>query len=127
MSSAAKAKPVVLAVGVADAGSSEGNSDAADGDAGARVGEGEAVRLGVTLVDPQAASSSEVATANDPRMRSRDLWDNRTAPDCGVAIAASVAMLIIEHDRRRLLRTNRPDHRSRWSAVTQIRGAVLHR
>ena len=43
MSSAAKAKPVVLPVGVTDAGGCEGDGNAGNGDAGARVGDGKAV------------------------------------------------------------------------------------
>lgn len=65
MSSAANAKPLVLAVGVADAGGSEGDGRTGDADAGGRVGENEAGGLVVTVVVPHAASSTEVATSNE--------------------------------------------------------------
>ena len=78
MSSAAKAKPVVLAVWVADAGGPDGNGSVSD--AAARVGEGEAAAPG-GADDPHAARSSEAKTTNEAKMRARHLGGNETTPN----------------------------------------------
>jgi hypothetical protein len=75
MSSAAKAKPVVLAVGVSDGAGSE--RDGTAGDDPASVGEGDARALGLTVVVPQAARSSDVATSRWTTGRTGFLSDNR--------------------------------------------------
>lgn len=67
MSSAAKAKPVVSGVGLAVADGSADDVNAGVGDDEAMGGVGDATGLGLTVVDPQAASSS--ATAIKARLR----------------------------------------------------------
>ena len=74
MSSAANAKPVVFVVGVADAGASDCDGKAADDGGAATVGKGDAAGRWLDVVDPQAASSSEVATTNEARLRSCRMW-----------------------------------------------------
>jgi hypothetical protein len=81
MSSAAKAKPVVLAVGLAEPPGRDGDDDTGESAAGATVAEGEALTAGVTTVDPQAASSSEVAIMNDEIARVGGGLDKRATPE----------------------------------------------
>jgi hypothetical protein len=64
MSSAAKAKPVVLAVGDGDAGEFAAEGGAGESDGEAVSGAGDAVVLGLTTAGPQAARRT-VAAATD--------------------------------------------------------------
>jgi hypothetical protein len=70
MASAAKAKPVVLAVGDADDGGSDADGSAGGAEDGAGVSEGEAAGLaGLTTLDPHAAASSAAATISEVSLR----------------------------------------------------------
>jgi hypothetical protein len=77
MSSAVKAKPVVSGVGEADADGSEAGGKACVGDGDVVLAEGDADGLGLTTLDPQAASSSAMATTNQARLRGRGRWNKR--------------------------------------------------
>ena len=113
MSSAAKAKPVVLAVGVADADAAADDGNNIDAEGTARVGEGDAVRLGVTVVDPQAASSSEIATTTHAQVGARETRANRQLEMAARAswLTGTIITLIAT------LSVPRSSHyRPRWSA-----------
>jgi hypothetical protein len=125
MSSAAKAKPVMFAVGLAEPGACEG--DAKRGEAGAKFGGGDGgdtIGLGVTTVDPQAARSSTVATRIGTRTRLAGRLDNNETPGDDAVIA--VAKLIVRREEGHICGSNVPSLARDGPPSSKIHGATLH-
>ena len=80
MSSAAKANPVVLGVGDADAGGADvdGRTGVIDGETVASTGD--AAGPGLTMVDPQAATSRAAATTNETWTRRGARRNGKSTP-----------------------------------------------
>ena len=77
MSSAAKAKPVVLGVGDADVGGADVDDRTGVSDGETVASTGDAAGLGLTTVDPQAATSRAAATTNETWTRRGSRWNTR--------------------------------------------------